>query len=254
MARARVGSSDRPSGQGPAIGAVTLWESSGGTRAQLLSDEERAQLALIASVVRFKKNALVYLTGHQAEAVFVIISGVVKAFRTAANGSEQIAAFLFADDLFGLSEEGKYANSAKAVTAVTAYRLPVAALKGMLVKDAGLEFHVICKLCHELREAQRHAFLLGRRRALTKIVMFLQLLEQHQIQAGGVTRTSDIYLPMDRSDIGEYVGISPEAVSRSFRTLSARGIIKIRDRRHIKIIDRARFEALATEHNARGKM
>jgi len=61
MVRAQVGDSDRPSGHGPAIGAVTLWKSSGGTRAQLLSDEERAQLALIASVVRFKKSALIYL-------------------------------------------------------------------------------------------------------------------------------------------------------------------------------------------------
>ena len=80
MVRAQVGDSDRASGHGPAIGAMTLWKTSGGTRAQLLSDEERAQLALIASVVRFKKNALIYLKGHQAEAVFVIISGVVKAF------------------------------------------------------------------------------------------------------------------------------------------------------------------------------
>jgi hypothetical protein len=79
MIGAQVGSRDRSSGRGPAIGAVTLWESSGGTRAQLLNDEERAQLALIASVVRLKKNALVYLTGHQAEAVFVIITGVVTA-------------------------------------------------------------------------------------------------------------------------------------------------------------------------------
>jgi CRP/FNR family transcriptional regulator len=231
---------------------MTLWKSSGGTRAQLLSDEERAQLALIASVVRFKKNALIYLKGHQAEAVFVIISGVVKAFTSAANGNERIAAFLFADDLFGLAEEGKYTNSAKAVTAVTAYRLPVAALKNRLVKDAGLEFHVICKLCHELREAQRHAFLLGRRQALVKMVMFLQLLEQHQIQAGGVTSTGNVYLPMNRSDISEYIGISPEAVSRSFRTLTARGLIKIRDRRHVKIIDRTRFETVASDRNAQG--
>jgi len=245
MVRPEVGAGDRPSGHGPGIGAVTPWESSGGTRAQLLSDEERAQLALIASVVRFKKNTLIYRDGYQAEAVFVVISGVVKTFKTAANGSEHIAAFLFADDLFGLSEEGRYTNAAKAVTAVTAYRLPIAALKNRLAKDAGLDFHVICKLCHELREAQRHAFLLGHRQARAKVVMFLQMLEQHQIQAGGMTSVSEVYLPMNRSDIGEYVGMSLEAVSRSFHALTARGIIKIRDKRHVKIVDRAQFEKVA---------
>ncbi len=60
-----------------------------------------------------------------ADAVFNIIGGVVKAYRTLPDETESISAFLFVDDLFGLVQEGKYANSAKAVTAVTAYRLPV---------------------------------------------------------------------------------------------------------------------------------
>ena len=41
--------------------------------------------------------------------------------------------------------------------------------------------------------------------------------------------TTEIYLPMNRSDIGEYVGMSLEAVSRAFRGLTATGIIKFRD-------------------------
>ena len=56
--------------------------------------------------------------------MFVIISGVIKAFKTAANRKKFIAAFLFADDVLGLSKEGKYTNSAEAITAVAAYRLP----------------------------------------------------------------------------------------------------------------------------------
>ena len=52
---------------------------------------------------------------------------------------------------------------------------------------------------------------------------------------------------MNRSDIGEYVAMSLEAVSRAFRSLTTRGIIESRDRRHLKIIDRAAFETLADE-------
>jgi CRP/FNR family transcriptional regulator len=48
--------------------------------------------------------------------------------------------------------------------------------------------------------------------------MFLQLLEQ--IQAARGERSTEIYLPMNRSDIGEYVGMSLEAVSRAFRSLT----------------------------------
>jgi hypothetical protein len=72
--------------------------------------------------------------------------------------------------------------------------------------------------------------------------MFLQQLEH--LQAARGERTVDIYLPMSRSGIGEYVGISLEDVSRAFRSLSVQGIIKCLDRRHLKILDRAAFEAI----------
>jgi CRP/FNR family transcriptional regulator len=113
---------------------------------------------------------------------------------------------LFSDDLFGLSEDGKYANSIKAITPVMAYQFPVSALLRRLSADAGLEFGVICKLTHELRQAQRHAFLLARRQALSKVAMFLQMLECLQIARG--ESATEIYMPMNRSDISEYVGMS----------------------------------------------
>jgi CRP-like cAMP-binding protein len=243
MARARV-SIDA---HGPAIRAVDPWAPSAGKMRQLLSDEERARLAVIASIVRFNKGEKIYGEGQRANAVFNIITGVVKGYKTAPDGSEHITAFLFPDDLVGLSEEGRYANSTKAITPVTAYRLPVSALKSRLSKDAGLEFHVICKLIHELRQTQRHAFLLSRRQALSKVTMFLQLLEH--LQAARGERTTEIYLPMNRSDIGEYVGMSLEAVSRAFRGLTTRGVIKSRDRRHLKIIDRSTFDKIVDGTN-----
>jgi CRP-like cAMP-binding protein len=243
MARAKVSIH----GHGPAIRAVDPWAPSREKMHQLLSDEERARLAVLASIVRFKKGEKIYSEGQRINAVFNIITGVVKAYTTARNGSEQITAFLFSDDLFGLSEEGRFANSTKAITPVTAYRLPVSALLSRLSKDASLEFHVICKLCHELRQTQRHALLAARKRALPKVAMFLQLLEQ--IQAARGERSTEIYLPMNRSDIGEYVGMSLEAVSRAFRGLTTRGIIKSRDRRHLKIMDRSTFDKIAGDTN-----
>ena len=68
------------------------------------------------------------------------------------------------------------------------------------------------------------------------------MLETHQAARG--QSTGEVYLPMTRSDIGAYVAISPEAVSRSLRDLISRGAITFRDRRHVKIIDRAQLEAV----------
>ena len=233
--------------QGPAIRAVEPWAPSAGRMHQLLTDDERARLAVVASIVRFKKGAVIYREGERVDAIFNIIGGVVTPYRTAPDGSEYIGAFLFADDLFGLSEEGRYTNSMRAITPVTAYRLPVSALRSRFSKDAELEFHVICKLCQELRHAQRHAFLLRQRRAITKLAMFLQMIEQLQMARG--EQTTEIYLPMDRSHIGEYAGMTLAAVSRAFRSLTTRGIIKVRNRRHVRITDRSALEKIAGDAN-----
>lgn len=77
--------------------------------------------------------------------------------------------------------------------------------------------------------------------------LFLQLLEQLQVAKGD--RTPEIYLPMSRSDIGEYVGMWLEAVSRAFRILATRGVIKIRSRRYVKIADRDAFDRITADPN-----
>jgi CRP/FNR family transcriptional regulator len=230
-------------GHGPAIRALDPWTPSGGRMRQLLTDDERARLAVMSTIVRFKKGEVIYQEGDQADAVFNLNSGVVTAYKKAPDGSEHIVAFLLADDLFGLSAEGLYTNSTRALTAVTAYRLPATALRTRFTKDAELEFRVMCKLCQELRQAQRHAFLLSQRSAVTKLAMFLQLFEQLQIAKG--EPAAEIYLPMDRSDIANYIMITLAAVSRAFRTLTMRGIIRVRDRHHVRIVDHGDFEKIA---------
>lgn len=242
---------DHPLARGPSIAAIGLWQGGNGARAPLLSEAERARLAAVATIVRFKKKAQIYREGDRADAVFNIVEGVVKAYRTLPDKAEHIGAFLFADDLFGLAEEGRYVNSAKAVTAVTAYRIPVPALSGRLQGDATLEYHVICKLCHELREAQRHAMLLGFRSALARLAAFFQLLAQHQTAGNGAVQ--ELYLPMSRSDIAHYVGLSLEAVSRSFRALARRGVLRFRQKRHVSVLDRGKLAALAAENGRAGK-
>jgi CRP/FNR family transcriptional regulator, anaerobic regulatory protein len=232
-------------GGGPSLAAAALWDSSGGRRVHLLTDEERARLAAISTVVRFRRGEKLYAEGDRADFVFNIISGVVKSYKVLPDTGEYIVGFLFPDDVIGLAEEGHYVNSAEAVTPVTGYRMPASVLQTRLPRDPSLEFHIICKLCHELREAQRHAFLLRTHRALPKIARFLLMLDGNQVARGETTE--EVYLPMTRSDIGDYICMSAEAVSRSFRNLASQGVISIRNRRYVKIINRAQLERVSSE-------
>jgi CRP-like cAMP-binding protein len=130
------------------------------------------------------------------------------------------------------------------------YKIPAATLEVRLRRYPNLDFQV---LCHELREAQQHAILLNKHRALAKLGLFLQMLEAHQNAEGH--SSPEILVPMTRADIGGYVNMSPEAVTRSLRELARRGVIKVRDRRHIRIIDRVGLEDVISETAAtRGKV
>lgn len=230
---------------GPAIQAVHPWSRGNpekGTRHQLLSDDERAQLAKIATVVRFDKGQQIYAEGETADAAFNVISGVVAAYRRL-GGAAHVTSFLYSGDLFGLSEEGQYVNTARAATAVVAYKMPLPAVRRILDKRADLDVGVIIKLCEELRETQRHAVFLIQKRAATRLAMFLDL--QQNLQAARGEPVSEINLPMDRSSIAAYLGLTAAAVSRAFRTLVSRKIISCRDLHHVKVLNRTAFNKLA---------
>jgi CRP/FNR family transcriptional regulator len=233
---------------GPAIYAVDPWLSGNpgkGMRHQLLSENERAQLAKVASILRLKKGEPIYREGSPAEAVYNVVVGLVSTYMTFGNRGQQTMAFLFPGDIFGLSEEGRYTISARAITAVTAYKLPVQAVRRLLATNTDLDLDIIVKLCQELRQAQRHAFILAKKSPITKLAMFLEMLEHLQVGRG--EDNSEIYLPMSKTDIAEYVGVSLAAMSRAFRTLNERGVISCRDRHHAKIFDKVTLEHLADQ-------
>ena len=233
-----------PSDYGPSFAAPALWGSDANPGYPLTA-EERALLALIATIVRYRKGDRIYQEGADATAAYNIVAGVVKSYRDLPDSRQHIVGFLFAGDLLGLAENGKYVNSAAAVTAATLHRIPAGALEARLRKNPTLDFHIISKLCHDLREAQRHAFVLSRHRATVKLALFLEMIEAQQDGHGLGNR--ELYLPMSRSDIGAYVGISPEAVSRALRDLVSLGAITFRDRRHVKISNRAELEGVISE-------
>ena len=109
-------------------------------------------------------------------------------------------------------------------------------------RDAELEFHFLCKVAHELRKLQRRAIVTGRRQATGRLAMFLEMLAQHQ--SDGVQRGSIIKLPMSRTDIAEYLNLTPEAVSRAITKLGRDGVAVSTDRHSVRILDSDRFNQL----------
>jgi CRP-like cAMP-binding protein len=206
----------------------------------LLSESQRRQLASVATRVSLPTRTIVFREDTPLEWIFLASEGVLKAFREMPSGKRRVAAFLFPGDLFGLAEDGRYVNTVQSVTPATVYRIPNDALTEMLRRDPDLQFHFLTKVTHALRQGQRHAIVLARRDAAGRLAMFLHMLEMDLV--GG--RSGEIPLPMSRTDVAEYLGLSLESVSRATSALSRRGIVTFHGGHLAQVIDRARFEKL----------
>lgn len=207
----------------------------------LLTQTQRQRLARLSTRVRLKQRATIFRQGGTADSVFICSVGVVRTFRDLPSGRRRVTAFLFANDMFGLAQNGKYVNTAQAITEVVLYRLPLRSLEKALRDDGRLQFPFLYKIAHELRRAQRQTIALTRRDAVGRVAMFFSMLEHER---PGHEDKSLIVVPMSRSDIANFLGLSLETVSRATARLTRQGIIAVPHRHAVRVLDRARFEQL----------
>lgn len=219
----------------PTIWAVPFGRAARGEAVELLSPREQRQVAAVATLVQAPRNRLLCEEGQPALSIFNLVEGVVESCLPQPDGRRQVLAFLFAHDLFGLSENGRYTSTVRTVTPVRAWRIPLDALEVLLRRDPTFEFHLLCKFHHDLRMAQRQMAALWHKSASSRLARFLILLAR-QMHPG--TRHPDaLELPMRRQDIADFLGLSAESVSRATRELSDAGVLRAESPRRIEVLD-----------------
>jgi CRP-like cAMP-binding protein len=226
---------------GPSLRGVNFEKDTDGSAQALLTDEQRQQLLALATLISLPARSIVYREESDLAWIFIARQGVLKAFRELPSGKRRVAAFLFPGDVFGLSENGRYVNTVQTITSTVLYRIPNDALTDLLRRDPDLQYQFLAKITHEIRQGQRHAIVLARRDAAGRFAMFLSMLEKNQLTGihGGW-----IQLPMSRTDLAEYLGLSLESVSRATSALTRRGIVTFEGGHAAKVVDRPRFEKL----------
>jgi CRP-like cAMP-binding protein len=225
----------------PSLAAIPFLKFAGTGPIELLSEAQRQQVRRRAIVRDFPARTIVYRAGSPADSVFVIGDGVVKSYRDLASGRRRIAAFFFARDLFGLAESGHYVNTVQTITPVRAYEIHFDVLAELFAHDPDIEMQFLCKTVHVLREAQHHSIIIGRRDAVGRVAMLLRLLRKQN----PARSYNNIPLPMSKSDIANYLGLSLEAVVRATRRLERQGIVQFVGRHQVHVLDLRQFEALA---------
>ena len=227
--------------QAPDLEAVPFLQTTTPTETIVLTARQRQQLMQIGTRLRFPARKLIYREGEVADSVFAVMEGTVKSYRELPSGKRALCAFLFQRDLFGLAERGHYVNCTQACTPVVLYRLTLRELTVLLKQDAELQFHFLAKVTHELRESQRRGVLLSRRDAAGRLAMFIELM------AARLARPSarEIPLPMSRTDMAAYLGLSLESISRAATELRRRGLIKFKSPHLVRIVDAAALAEVA---------
>jgi CRP/FNR family transcriptional regulator len=218
-----------------AIDAVPFHEKSHGVSLNVLTPEDRSRLGAIAARVRLKKGEVIYRQDAASEFLYLIAHGVVMTSREEEDVAGRVTSFAYAHDLVGLAEEGRYVETARAVTPVDLLRIPFATFESVIHQEAPLAVHILCKLCHELRERMRLSALLARGDAIGKVAMFLEALARRQRTARRLPQR--LHLPMRRVDLASYLALSAEALSRAFHELARRRVVRLHSRRFLEITD-----------------
>ena len=183
------------------------------------------ELADLSRVVRLAAKSTIFEEGAQADAVWSVASGTVLVSKLLHDGRRQVVDIAVPGDFLGLSMQAANSFTASALTPVSLCRFDKSRFADLLERAPHLMRQVFATCSHELRLAQDHMLLLGRRSAEEKVAAFILSLRARWARLHGPSARVD--LPMTRQDIGDYLGLTLETVSRTMTKLAQRKVIAI---------------------------
>jgi CRP/FNR family nitrogen fixation transcriptional regulator len=171
----------------------------------------------------FAAGTEIYAQGGKSGNLYKIEFGAVRIYRLLADGRRQISAFHLAGEIFGFEADTTHHFFAEAICAT---RIRVL----RLFSQSNLAGEILPVALQSLVRAQEHLLVLGRQNAVERVAAFLVDMSERQ---GGLRQ---IELPMSRADIGDYLGLTIETVSRVFSKFRQKGVIRLRSLRCVEIV------------------
>lgn len=192
--------------------------------------EQTDQLQAIVSHRDYSSGQVIFEEGDPADFVFNISAGEVRLYKLLPDGRRQVTGFLTPGDFLGLVTESSYAYGAEAIGAVELCCMRLSNLERLLADIPPVRERLLDMSRDELAAAQEQMLLLGRKSAREKILSFLLYRHKHLDRTDGDV---SIDLPMSRTDIADYLGLTIETVSRTFTALREEGLIDLPNPHHV---------------------
>ena len=208
-----------------------------------LDGDDLARLDALAEHVAVEPGGALIREAEPANHVFNITSGSVRVFKLLADGRRQITGFLFAGNFLGLATGDTYVFSAEAIEPTTVCRFRRSEYRQLIRDCPMLETVLLERANHELAAAQNQMLLLGRKTAVERIASFLLDLPAHD--PARPNPAGHVRLPMSRSEIADYLGLTIETVSRVLTRLKTQGFVTLPSLNEVVVSQPRRLRALA---------
>jgi CRP/FNR family nitrogen fixation transcriptional regulator len=193
---------------------------------------------LVSTEFTYRKDEEIYGEDETAEYVYQVIRGAVRTYKLLSDGRRQIGAFHLPGDVFGLESGVNHRLAAEAILDTTLRLVKRRSLEQAAQGDVRVARDLWSITSGELQRAENHMLLLGRKTAMERVATFLLEMDRR------LAKTGLIALPMCRRDIGDYLGLTLETVSRSLSELQAKGVLGLSGARQIVLRDRQRLAVL----------
>ncbi len=213
----------------------------------LTADGMRQVDGLIAQRTRLKKHQILYRPGEPFHALYAIRVGSLKAMLLAEDGREQVVGFHMPGEILGLDGVGTNHHEAVAIALEDAEVcvMPFANVEDLARRLPALQQNLHRIMSKEIVRDQGMMLLLGSMNSEERLAVFLlNLAERHRRHGYSST---EFVLRMTREEIGSYLGLQLETVSRLFTRFQEEALIQVQGR-SVKLLDPIALKQLVGKH------
>lgn len=214
---------------------------------------EEQQLKRIDEIVatrrKIKRGSTLFRNGEPFTSLFAIRTGFFKTCVATEDGRDQVTGFQMAGEIIGLDGivHDHHTCDAVALEDAEVCVMPFDRIEELSREVAALQTHVHKIMSREIVREHGVMLLLGSMRADERLAAFLLNLVQ-RLHARGFSQ-SELILRMTREEIGSYLGLKLETVSRTFSKFVEEGIVEVKQR-HVRILDTAALKRIVNSHQS----
>jgi CRP/FNR family transcriptional regulator, anaerobic regulatory protein len=214
-----------------------------------LSGEQLERLSAMGRRRTVPANQYIFRDGDEALHFAAVLSGVVKLIKTTANGEQHIIGLMYGQDFLGYTFAKHHRFSAAAATETELCVFPRVPFSRLLGDHPSMERWLFEFTAGQLDLCRDWTLTLGRKSSYERVASLLLMIARRARPTGQTPLTrnfAQFELPLTRSELADYLGLTLETVSRMIGKLKRIGLIELRSTREVIVPDIARLAAAAS--------